>query len=111
MSYMLIFQLMAWHSSAGYTFMVEERTHRPHSSVQRRKACIFYYNKLSDEIVELQTCKLQSSGRYWTCSKHKTSTLGHDARIQRLRQRQTAIQRKINQLGRETERLTRMMPC
>ena len=111
MSYLLVLQLMAWHSSAGFTFMVDEKTTRPQTTVRRREACIFYYNKLSDEIVELKVCKAKRQGRYWVCASHKTSALGHDARIQRLRHRQAVINRKINRLGRETERSTSRLPC
>ena len=111
MSYLLVLQLMAWHGSAGFTFMVDEKVTRSHTSVQQREACIFYYNKLSDEIYELLICKAKSGGRYWVCASHQISALGHDARIQRLRHRRVVINRKINRLGRETERSTSRMPC
>lgn len=111
MDYLLVLRLMAWHGSAGFTFMVDEKVTRSHTPVQQRKACIFYYNKLSDEIRELHICKATCTGRYRVCSSHQTSALGHDARIQRLRHRRAVINRKINRLGRETERSTPGMPC
>jgi hypothetical protein len=111
MNYLIVLQLMAWHSSAGFTFMVTENMVRPRTSIERRKICIKYYNKLSDEIAELYACKKAALGQYWVCSNHRRSVLGHDASIQRLKHKQKVIQRKIDHLGCETERSMKGIAC
>ena len=111
MNYLIVLQLMAWHSSAGFTFMVTENMVKPQTPVRRRIACIRYYNKLSRDMVELRACKSVPHGPYWQCSSHGRSELGHDASIQRLKHRKKAINWKINRLGREIERTMLKLPC
>lgn len=108
------FQLMAWHSGAGFTLFVTDN--KPTLAILLNESYDQWaiYLTLAAEVQQREACLIVSdeTNPFWVCKahRHSRSILGHVSEIDKIEAKQRRVTRKINRLTRRIIQLIKQQP-